>query len=101
MGNLLPGSGGHLPGTQLIFREILVKFVKLDKVRLTEQGWSLFLTEMSEDKDDSELVSLDLTECWPPDEKMETLENMKAFRIHRDEDVFSLNNNNIRLKKTY
>ena len=47
----------------------------------------------------SELVSLDLTECWPPDEKMETLENMKAFRIHRDEDVFSLNNNNIRLEK--
>ena len=47
----------------------------------------------------SELVSLDLTECWPPDEEMETLENMKAFRIHRDEDVFSLNNNNIRLEK--
>ena len=50
--NLLPRSGWHLPGTQLIFRKISVKFVKLDKVRLTEQGWSLFLAEMSEDKDD-------------------------------------------------
>ena len=36
----------------MIFREILVKFVKLDKVRLTEQGWSLFLTEMSADQYD-------------------------------------------------
>ena len=36
----------------MIFREILVKFVKLDKVRLTEQGWSLFLTEMSSDQND-------------------------------------------------
>ena len=36
----------------MIFREILVKFVKLDKVRLTEQGWSLFLTELSSDQND-------------------------------------------------
>lgn len=36
----------------MIFRKISVKFVKLDKVRLTEQGWSLFLAEMSADKDD-------------------------------------------------
>ena len=36
----------------MIFREILVKFVKLDKVRLTEQGWSLFIKEMSADQTD-------------------------------------------------
>lgn len=45
------------------------------------------------------LMALDLTKCWPPDDQMETLENMKPFRIQRNEDVFSLNNNNIRLEK--
>ena len=47
----------------------------------------------------SELVTLEMTECWPPDDQMEVLENMKPFRIQRIEDAFSLNNNNIRLEK--
>ena len=59
--NLLPGSSWHLPGTELIFREILVKFVKLDKVRLTEHGWSLFLTEMSADQNDRKVQ--DVVSC--------------------------------------
>ena len=76
--------------------------MKLEKIRLTEEGWTHFITEVDKDiNGEIKLQLLHLTECWPPDSVLDTLKNMKCFGFEHDTDteLFSLNSNNIILKR--
>ena len=76
--------------------------MNLEKIRLTEEGWTHFVSEIDKDNgDDIKLQMLHLTECWPPDPVIVTLNNVKYFNLEHDTDtdIFSLNSNNIILKR--
>ena len=96
-------SGNTLRIFKLCTIQILtVRTVKLEKIRLTEEGWTHFVSEVDKDvNDEIKLQILHLTECWPPDSILDTLNNMKYFVLEHDTDtdVFSLNSNNIIMKR--
>ena len=76
--------------------------MKLEKIRLTEEGWTHFVSEVDKDvNEEINLQMLHLTECWPPDSILDMLNNMKYFGLEHDTDadLFSLNSNNIIIKR--
>ena len=91
--------------------------VKLEKVKLSEEDWEIFLEEIScQTNSNSVLSILHLSECWPSDQTLQVvfkiflpffkgccvcqiIKSLDNFRLEYDEEQFSLNNNNLILRR--
>ena len=77
-----------------------MKQVKLEKIKLSSNGWKLLSSQLSQEtKNLNHLNILHLTECWPPEEVIEKIRNLDHFSLDYEQDLFSLNNNNLILTR--
>ena len=79
---------------------IVVKQVRLEKVKLSSNGWKLLSSQLSQERKNlNHLKILHLTECWPPEEIIDKIRNLEHFSLDYEQDLFSLNNNNLILTR--
>ena len=60
---------------QLIIGSLSISFLvlttKLEKVKLSDEDWKIFLDEIGQANSNSVLSVLHLSDCWPSDETLE------------------------------
>ena len=75
----------------------LVECCKLEKLKIkTGDFWSEMIRCLK--MKEINLTELHLTQTWPPDSFVEELKNISSFKIYETNE-FSLNNNNILLRR--
>ena len=74
-----PSKAFPLKAVQLIIGSLSISFLvlttKLEKVKLSDEDWKIFLEEIGQANSNSVLSVLHLSECWPSDETLQVFHN--------------------------